>query len=195
VSDALADADTAWRQEVLRRVAHAKSAATDAPDILERFDDALLAVSSEQRLPLLLDLASRRPPQVFWPAFHEWWNLCDDTWIWRADLLRRLRRHHAREPGPHYLSGDDRTCFDGLPDCLEVYRGCSKARIRGLSWTTDRDVAASFAVGHRGIRVPEPVIASAVIPKHAIFAAITARGEGEIVIDPQALRCLKTGRP
>ena len=69
-----------------------------------------------------------------------------------------------------------------------MHRGCSRPRVRGVSWTTDRAVAKTFARGHRGIRLPEPVVATAMVPKAAIFATFTERNESEIVLDPRRLR-------
>jgi hypothetical protein len=50
------------------------------------------------------------------------------------------------------------------------------------------NVAEAFATGHRGIRVPEPVVASAIIPKEHIFFATVDREEKEIVLNPRRLR-------
>ena len=49
---------------------------------------------------------------------------------------------------------------EGIPPRVTVYRGQSKNSPLGLSWTTSRAVAESFARGHRGIRNPNPVIYS-----------------------------------
>jgi hypothetical protein len=80
----------------------------------------------------------------------------------------------------------------GLPDTVEVFRGCSHPRLRGVSWTTDRAVAWSFARGHRGIRMPDPAVATAVIPKEEIFFVAAARQESEIVLNPDRLRKIRT---
>ncbi len=49
-------------------------------------------------------------------------------------------------------------------------------------------MAEEFAGGHRGIRVPEPVVASALIPKEYIFFVTDERQEKEVVLDPRRLR-------
>jgi hypothetical protein len=152
-----------------------------------------LGINSANRLEALLRLVERQPSRVFWPAFIEGWPNCDATWLCQRELLKLLRAHHAEDPGPGYLPGDCREFFDGLPDPVEVFRGCSRPRIQGASWTTNRAVAEGFARGHRGIRVPDPVIASAVIPKEVIFAAFTDRQESEIVLDPRRLAKLSAG--
>jgi hypothetical protein len=62
--------------------------------------------------------------------------------------------------------------------------------VRGFAWTTDRAVAEGFAGGHRGIRVPDPVIISAVIRKEHVFFATNDRSEHEVIVNPRRLRQL-----
>lgn len=76
--------------------------------------------------------------------------------------------------------------FDTLPDEVQVFRGCSRERVAGL-WSLSRDVATQFAHGHRGIIVPNPIIAEATISRRDIFAVMTSRAEQELVLDPDKL--------
>lgn len=78
-----------------------------------------------------------------------------------------------------------------LADPAPVYRGCSRARVEGLSWTTDFELVRGFANGHRGIPVPKPVVAKANICKDGIFAIFRSRAESEIVLDPDELFGIK----
>ncbi|QOG05138.1 hypothetical protein IGS74_10780 [Aureimonas sp. OT7] len=154
-------------------------------------------VNSTNRLSFLLSLLHGRPTEVFWPVFLETWSRCDDTWHERRWMLFMLRQHGSAKSGNagrsrDFMSVDGRSFFDSLPDLITIYRGCSRPRVRGLSWTTDQRVARTFARGHRGIRVPAPVIVTARIPKVAIFAVITDRDESELIIDPIRLRNLAT---
>ena len=87
-----------------------------------------------------------------------------------------------------FLQSAQRQFFDTLPPLVQVFRGCSAPRVRGIAWSTERSVAEGFARGHRFIRVPEPVVASAVIPKEHIFFVTDERNEKEIVLDPRRLR-------
>jgi hypothetical protein len=154
-------------------------------DRIEAADEHLIQFGSASRLPAMLDHLRRARADVFWPVLLEWWPCCDATWPWRPELLRRLRRHG---PGIGYLSRADRAFFDALPDRVTVFRGCSRTRLRGLSWSTDPDAAAGFAHGHRGLRVPSPVIARAEVEKAAVLAVFTDREESEILLDPRDLR-------
>lgn len=148
----------------------------------------LILFGSQSRLGAMLCYLRGSSRSVFWPVMVEWWTCCDATWPWRRALLRELRRHG---PGLDYQSAEDRSRFAALPDPITVFRGCSRDRVRAVSWSTDPEVAAGFARGHRGISVPDPVVAQAEIDKAAVFAVINDRDENEILLDPMRLRRIR----
>jgi hypothetical protein len=144
------------------------------------------ACNSDERLLVMFATMGRvgpPPREIFWPVFSYHWSHCDDTW-WCQDLLILALRNHA----PAILSEDEQKVFDALPERVRVYRGCSRERIKGASWTTDRSVAVNFARGHRFIPVPDPVIATAMIAKADIFMTNSQRGEDEVLLDPDHLQ-------
>lgn len=150
-----------------------------------------VAVGSGQRTGLLLGLLEQASTTMFWALLREAWSACDGTWPYRDRLLRLLRKH-TRHENPHsFLHDDEQRAFDDLPDPINVYRGCSRMRIKGLSWTVDLNIAAAFARGNRGIAVPQPVIASGQIPKSHVFAYYTDRHESELLIDPRHVAGLR----
>jgi len=61
----------------------------------------------------------------------------------------------------------------------------------GLSWTTNRKVAAGFAHGHRFIKMPDPVIATCLAPKWAVYGVCVDRGEDDVILDPQHVVALE----
>jgi hypothetical protein len=138
---------------------------------------------SSNRLLQLLILVGHAPPTLFWPAFHADWPHCDGTW-WIQDLLLGVLRRQA----PALISD---AFFDALPAQVRVFRGCSRERVRGVSWTLDRRIAEGFAQGHRFIPVPDPIIASAIIDKSVVFLASDERHENEVLLDPDHLRELE----
>ena len=144
--------------------------------------------NSDERLSWVLSLIEVGPPEIFWPAFMGEWSVCDDTWHARKGLLRVMER--ASAPARRFFSETQHEFFDTLPAMVRVFRGCSQPRVRAVAWSTDQTVAEGFARGHRGIRVPEPVIASAVIPKEHIFFVTNDRDEKEVVLNPRRLRRL-----
>src|SRR5689334_15517717 len=87
--------------------------------------------NSQDRLSGLLPLLTEMPAETFWRVLRYEWNMCDATWSWQKELLALMRRHAASAP-----IRDSRD--------LIVYRGCSRARVKGLAWTTNQTVAARF---------------------------------------------------
>jgi hypothetical protein len=152
-------------------------------------DDYLMLLGSNKRSAAALELFEQCTPPIFWRAFVGWWSCFDDTWMYRDRLLILLRKHATL--ALVFDRDESRATFDALPDLIRVYRGCSAARVAGLAWTLSQDVAAGFARGHRGIAVPDPVVAEANIPKRAVFALIADREENEIVLDPDYLSIIR----
>jgi hypothetical protein len=143
------------------------------------------------RLPLMLELLAKEQADTFWKVFAEVWPGCDDTWNYRGEVLKQMRRRRGERPE---LVGDNHALFESALDNkrgLSVLRGCSLSKLRGLSWTTSTGVAGAFAKGHRGIPVAEPVIVSAFAPVEALFFVSIDREEGELVLDPKRLRAIK----
>jgi len=144
-------------------------------------------VNSENRCGRMLDVLSESGDEdAFWPVFLSAWSRCDDTWNMRHEILDAVQ-----ECGGGFLrhiSAEDRMIYDHLPRWITAYRGCSRDRIFGLSWTLDRTIAAGFARGHRGIRPDDPVVAEVKIRKRDIVAMFNDREEGEILIDFRSLQ-------
>ena len=138
-----------------------------------------IGVQSTNRLEEMLGLLAHEPDDVFWSVFNYCWSSCEDTWDLRGRVLGELRRRNRN--GSPWREG----WFASLPEQFPIYRGGSLWRANGLSWTFDPDVAASFARGHRGMAITDPVIASVTIKKssRAILFATNNDNEMELLID------------
>jgi hypothetical protein len=157
-------------------------------ELAKGISSALADINSDDRAEEMLRLTWFVDSDVFWKVFHENWCCCDDTWYLRKVLIDALSCNHAEGSACWLMDTKQRRFFDKLPPTVTVYRGCSSDRIRGISWTTDLSVAERFARGHRGIKVPDPVVVKAQIPKDAIFTVFVERNESEIVLDPEQLK-------
>jgi hypothetical protein len=145
----------------------------------------LYLVSSEKRAHEMVSLLEHASSaDVVLQVFLEHWPNCDDTWSCNNRLLLLLRKATGQLSTPPYYTAEQRAFFDDLPETVTVHRGCSRARVAGISWTTELSVAMQFARGHRGIRVPQPVIATAQVLKNEIFAVLTDRSESAVVCSP-----------
>ena len=164
-----------------RRSQHHQKAALDA------IRQCTLWANSEHCLLTVLRLIEFAPSAIFWPALMATWDDCDATWKHRKRVLWAMEK--ARKPAWAFFSPSQRQFFETLPPLVRVFRGCSVRRVRGIAWTVDRAVAEGFARGHRG-RVPEPVVASALIPKEHIFFVTDERQEKEVVLNPRQRRVI-----
>jgi hypothetical protein len=140
-------------------------------------------LNSQDRIGKLVDLIEHAPAEMFWPIFAESWPNCDRTFGFNERLVDALRR-----VGPHPETPPQ-------PERLTVYRGASRARIAAVSWTTDPEVARRFAAGHRGIRMPDPVIAMAEIGGDEVFWTTDERSESEIICVPRTWTIFETACP
>lgn len=139
-------------------------------------------VGETERLPLMLRLFRRRPPapEVFWGVLERVWKFAVVAWHPKsygvqAELLERMRAMHRPCPG--------RT--------LKLYRGSTADRVLGLSWTTRRRTAVTYARGHL-TKFGTGVVTTARVPACAVFMDMRALFESEIVIDPDQIEVLAT---
>lgn len=119
--------------------------------------------------------------------FKEHWSSTDDTYEYGGTILFELEGFDSADEFRLHLDESEKAWMSSLGQRFTVYRGCDESRIDGISWTTDRSVAESFAHGHRSIRNPNPVIVSAECHQHDVLMAINDREEFEIIVDPSRL--------
>lgn len=141
------------------------------------------------RVKHLCNAVDGQPAEVFWTVFHALWSGCEGTH--QADVhgwITRLLRTHRSYPAYGYMDAGQRAFFDALPDMITIYRGCDIQLVRRVSWSTDIGVAEFFA--RRGRCTSRDVIATAFMPKEAVFTVSIDRKESEVIIDPRRLRGL-----
>ena len=179
-----------WLRKRLSEVLAVLGSEPDAdaiPPVVERINDLLYKYSSNDRLPVLLELTEGAPASVFWPVMFKAWTSCDDTWALRNRLLSALRHHAGKHSPIEFFSVDQHAAYSSLPLKCEVFRGCSRERVAGISWALDEEVARGFARGHRGIAPFAPVVVTATIRTEHIFGPILDRTESEVLLDPSRL--------
>lgn len=133
--------------------------------------DSLFLGNSTERPWIALEWAARlewTAGELFWEVIREAWPLFD--LIPHKEFEKAFRCFKSFAPR------------EGIPPRVTVYRGQSKNYPLGLSWTTSRAVAESFARGHRGIKPPDPVIYSVEVTKKQIAFLCDDREESEVVL-------------
>lgn len=158
----------------------------DMPMLARLYGGIQRNTNSHERIGPLLDqvvprlLSGRRADQrLALRLFHSVWSDCDNT-AGCAKLLEWILRAYA-ETAVGLLDTDARAAFEALSRQVTVFRGCDRKRVHGFAWTLDRNVAAGFARGHRGIRNPDPVIATATVAKEHVFGLYLDRKEAEVL--------------
>lgn len=136
---------------------------------------------------LALAMAMQQSPREQIALFLEWGNVCDAPWAYRSAYADMLRRALREVPLRDVRRAEERAWLDSMGPVIRVYRGCEAGRLRGLSWTTDLDVARGFAVSRRTVN-KRPTLVSALIPKDHVLALFLDRQEYEVVVDPRRLR-------
>jgi hypothetical protein len=137
---------------------------------------------SEKRPLAFLDIIADQP------AWHgaEFWRLVAACWS-GFDLIPHRKfaaafRLHRSAWTPDAMTAEDRAAFDALPALLTIYRGQDAGAPLRLAWTLLRDVAESFARGHRGIRHRTPAICITRVRRSAVAFMCAERGEAEVVL-------------
>jgi len=171
----------------------------------DRYDDYInsrlfgLRVDSSNRCFELETLLSEcREVAAFWRSMAIGWASCDDISHQQQELiLALLKEKHFQFPEHSFREQLDPSDLDwwmqqksDLP--LTIYRGCSSERVSAMSWSLNRKIAESFANGHRGFEVPNPVIATADVNWDSVLFATNCRSEQELLIDFKSLTVRKT---
>ena len=88
------------------------------------------------------------------------------------------------------MDKDEFKAYQELPESITIYRGVSeinKRRIKGLSWTTDYEVARMFAGRYLGYSIGGTIY-QATIEKKYVYAFFICWEESEVIIDPAKLQ-------
>jgi hypothetical protein len=138
--------------------------------------------SSEKRAAEMLRLVSDTAPETSLKIFLAVWPSCDlVSAADNASLHQLLAKASSQVSTAAYFSDANRAFWETLPSSNTVFRGCSRCRVDGFSWTTDKEVAKGFARGHRAIVVGDPVLVTANVKKDDVLAVFTDRRECEVI--------------
>jgi hypothetical protein len=138
----------------------------------------------DHRPQALLGLIREAPPELFWRAFLPLWPSCGVSFH-QDELLKLLRRNAPAHP---FFNAGQAAFFEALPPTVTIFRGCSRDRRHGLSWSTSHKIAdelGRYLHGY-GITVPIEVVTSRV-RREDIIAVFSDDGAQEILIDPTML--------
>jgi hypothetical protein len=135
-------------------------------------------------LPILFKyFADQMPGNIYWPALSDTYTSGDYDF---ADTKTIGKLFKSNLPYRDMIMDDDeKKVYNGLPDKVTIYRGCSTWEIKNkmyrYSWTLDIEVAEFFANKRKTeIRMPTQVVEMKVC-KSKIIAYLDCREEKEII--------------
>jgi hypothetical protein len=143
-----------------------------------------------ERAKQLTECLEELTTELFWLVFLNIWPSICGSWPYQPKLLEMLRYHADQEPAIHYMRPLAIQFFDELPPVVDVFRGCDRGRVLGLSWSPSQRLARGYAAAKH---LSHPLLARAKIRRSAIFAVCIGEGDCEIVVDPKHLRQILAG--
>lgn len=160
-------------------------------EIIDRQNDVFgltMMVCKSYRLQFFQLIQLHLSPEDFGRILRAIWTgtefITNNPVMSQKELIKAFRRCD-----PEYLmEPDDYNLYKSLPDVVEVYRGIrtNSLKVRGMSWTTDKEVAVWFAKRFSKQGETGRVL-KAFIRKADILAIFNDRGESEVVLNPDKL--------
>ena len=147
---------------------------------LPEADDIVVRCNSYDRLPTILNLEPYMAPADWITLMRDAWSRCDNVGLY-ADELSNTILGLLKTPIMEMMTPEAASEYEKLPDYLVVYRGCYSRNKCGLSWTTNRAVAAKFPFLHRYKQDGQALLVTGRIRKSEIVALVVDRGESEVI--------------
>ena len=120
--------------------------------------------------------------EEFWSSFWGMWTSHESIYLDHAVIHDMIARHDASKSTAS-LDEDEIKTLQGLPDRVEIYRGCRNKNAKGWSWSLDYNQAVFFAERSAGVGLP--LVLHGTVSKANILAYLNGRSEQEIVVDPK----------
>lgn len=134
------------------------------------------------RASAFFNVANRMDDETYWSLLKHIWIDSENIWqnqeLW-LDLLTSNRSGFFK----FFMSEEENSVYDSLPEKVTVYRGYNAKRpssANGLSYTLNPDVAKKFAKRFTS----SPAVKTRTIHKSQITAYINDRNEEEVIIIP-----------
>ena len=135
--------------------------------------------SDFNRIEALLRLARYVPQDDYLSLLGKHWAGSDFIFEQRYELMHVLR--DVARPARLMMTDDEIAKYDQLPAVVTCYRGAAPARLDGICWSLDRDIANSFPYLCWYNSSSKPVLAVGEVAKADILAVKLDRAEAEII--------------
>jgi len=145
---------------------------------------------SYSRMEALLSARRHMQWQVFYKALGLIWTISDDIAKHRF-VLYRVFANSTRYQLDLMMRSKEMRTLRALPEIIPIYRGCYPNNRSGLSWSTDKEIAAGFTLQNRYKQPGQPrlLLESRIKREHAVL--MLERNEQEIIAT-KIIRPVKT---
>jgi len=145
---------------------------------------------SYSRMGALLSARRHMQWQVFYKALGIIWS-CSDDIAKHKYVLYRVFFNATRHQLDLMMGSKEKLALRALPEIITIYRGCYPNNRSGLSWSTDKDIAAGFTLQNRYQQLGQPrlLLEARIKREHAVL--ILERNEQEIIAT-KIIRPVKT---
>jgi hypothetical protein len=108
--------------------------------------------------------------QVFYKALGLIWPLSDDI-AKHKYVLHRVFANATRYQLDLMMEPKEKTALKAMPEIIPIYRGCFPNNRSGLSWSTDKEIAAGFTLQNRYQQPGQPrlLLEARIRREHAVL--------------------------
>jgi len=142
-------------------------------------DPCGLGVNSYNRMEVVLGNRSVMERRAWFAQLGEEWSGCDNIASYRAELRRIMRRANSNDLDA-MMTREEVDALAQMPPRVDVWRGCYRVNRAGLSWATDRAIAARFPAMNRYRRHGVPLLRHGVAIRERVVLKLD-REEHEII--------------
>ena len=145
---------------------------------------------SYSRMGALLSARRHMQWQVFYKTLGMIWSSSDHI-AKHKYVLYRVFINATRYQLDLMMGSKEKAALRALPEIIPIYRGCYPNNRSGLSWSTDKEIAAGFTLQNRYQQSGQPrlLLESRIKREHAVL--MLERNEQEIIAT-KIIRPVKT---
>lgn len=152
----------------------------------KEYDKLIWIYERPYRFEKLIQIAEQMSDKTFWELFGSVW--IDSENLWQVKKLIKIVFSINRPGIENMMDESEKLFFESLPEEVVVYRGHQSVNKNGYSWTLSYWKAKWFA---SRFNKSKNSVAKGVVKKQDIIAALTRRGEFEIVLKPENIKQIK----
>lgn len=146
--------------------------------VQKKWSSVLVMYERPHRMEIFAQYQSQMTNREYWENLA--WVWTDSENLWQYGALPGALLCSQRPDRDYLMKPEERSFLNSLPEMVTIYRGHGKKNRRGWSWTLSVQKARWFA---RRFAKSGWGVSRMLVPRSAILAYFSGRGEYEVVID------------